>query len=110
MFSGGEYGDTRVDGLTGSEANFKDLSNHSAGTVTVNDKALDHCPYDPNHSFAATTERIFGCKYGKSNSTPCTQIASTNGSATMDGFVQSARWEGKDGVNEMTMWPPEKVV
>jgi phospholipase C len=27
----------------------------------------------------------------------------------MNGFSQVAIWEGKDGVNEMTMWPPEKV-
>eukprot|EP00656_Telonema_subtile_P050841 TRINITY_DN6691_c0_g1_i5.p1 TRINITY_DN6691_c0_g1~~TRINITY_DN6691_c0_g1_i5.p1 ORF type:complete len:389 (-),score=83.75 TRINITY_DN6691_c0_g1_i5:47-1213(-) len=27
----------------------------------------------------------------------------------MSGFVDSSRHEGHDGVNEMTMWPPEKV-
>ena len=27
----------------------------------------------------------------------------------MNGFSQSAIWKGKDGENEMTMWPPEKV-
>ena len=31
--------------------------------ICVNDAALDHCPYDPNHAHGPTTERIFGCKY-----------------------------------------------
>eukprot|EP00940_MAST-03C_sp_MAST-3C-sp2_P000056 g56.t1 len=33
----------------------------------------------------------------------------TTGQNSMNGFVASAISEGKDGVNEMTMWPPEKV-
>lgn len=33
----------------------------------------------------------------------------TNGTASMSGFVSSARRLGRDGVNEMTMWPAEKV-
>jgi phospholipase C len=39
----------------------------------------------------------------------CVEHASTTGDAKMTGFSQSAIWEKKDGVNEMTMWPPEKV-
>jgi phospholipase C len=56
-----------------------------------------------------TTERIFGCKMGVTPGTPCTEPASVTGTPTMAGFVQSARWLGEDGVNEMSMWPPEKV-
>ena len=108
MSRGGPQGDTRVDGLTGNECNPKKLDD-AGDVVCVNDKALDHCPYDPNHSFAATTERIFACTYGKTEGTPCTNMTMTTGNASMNGFVASAVSEGKDGVNEMTMWPPEKV-
>ena len=66
MALGGPHGDTRIDGLRGNECNALNLTNSSEGRYCVNDEALDHCPYDPNHSFAATTERIFGCEYGKS--------------------------------------------
>ena len=72
-------------------------------------KALEACPYDPNHSFKATTERVFGCVWNETKNTPCTNITSTIGNATMGGFVQNARSLGKDGKNEMAMWPPEKV-
>eukprot|EP00939_MAST-03C_sp_MAST-3C-sp1_P001220 g1220.t1 len=110
MKKGGPQGDVRVDGLRGDECNVKDISDPSGkGKICVNEDALDHCEYDPNHSFAATTERIFGCIYGVTNNTPCTDMKMTNGSADMSGFVASAIREGKDGSNEMTMWPPEKV-
>ena len=58
MKRGGPFGDTRVNGLTGKECNAKDLSRPSGDEICVNDEAQDHCAYDPNHSFAATTERI----------------------------------------------------
>ena len=103
MKRGGPFGDTRVDGLTGSECNWKNLSDPSKGKICVNDAALDVCPYDPNHSFSATTERIFGCRYGKTEGTPCTNMSSTTGNNTMSGFVQSAIWEHKSGENEMSM-------
>ena len=72
----GYYGrdvDKRVDGLTGRECNARNLSDPSQGEVCVNDQAKDVCPYDPNHSFAKTTERIFGCEYMKTAGTPCTK-------------------------------------
>ena len=108
----GYYGrdvDKRVDGLTGNECNYFDLSDPSAGKICVNDEAKDVCPYDPNHSFAATTERIFGCTFDKTPGTPCTNMTMTTGKNDMSGFVASARREGKDGANEMTMWPPAKI-
>lgn len=108
----GYYGrdvDKRVDGLTGHECNQIDLSDPSAGKICVNDQAKDVCPYDPNHSFRATTERIFGCEFGKTPGTPCNNMTMTNGKNDMSGFVASARREGKDGANEMAMWPPAKV-
>ena len=123
-------GDTRVDGLTGTECNSKNIAGggecvakassslcgkgaaagaaNDAGIICVNDEALDNCAYDPNHAHAPTTERIFGCKYEATNSpngtTPCSAHASTNGNPTMTGFSQSAIWEGRDGLNEMSMW------
>jgi len=54
--------------------------------VCVNDKALDACPYDPNHAHDPTTERIFACKAGVTPETPCTQPSSTSGTATMGGY------------------------
>jgi len=69
MSLGGPFGDTRVDGLRGDECNDKNLTNSSEGRFCVNDEALDHCPYDPNHSFDATTERIFGCEWNKTEGT-----------------------------------------
>jgi len=135
MARGGPQGDTRVDGLTGTECNSKNIAGggecvakassslcgkgaaagaaNDAGIICVNDEALDNCAYDPNHAHAPTTERIFGCKYEATNSpngtTPCSAHASTNGNPTMTGFSQSAIWEGRDGLNEMSMWPSEKV-
>lgn len=110
MTRGGPFGDTRVDGLTGDECNFKDISKGAnGGLVCVNDQALDHCPYDPDHTFSATTERIFGCRWNQTEHTPCTDIRSETGKNEMSGFVNSAIWRGQDGINEMTMWPPEKV-
>ena len=112
MSRGGPFGDTRVDGLTGTECNPTSVDPAKANDtsqVCVNDEALDHCPYDPNHSFAATTERIFACQYGKTPGTPCNNMTQTDGNNSMQGFVASAVSEGKDGKNEMTMWPPEKV-
>jgi len=85
--------------------------------VCVNDKALDNCPYDPNHGHAATTERIFGCQYctwppcrgHEHDQSPCSAHGSTKMPATMTGFAQSGVWNGRDGENEMSMLPPEKV-
>jgi len=42
-------GDVRVDGLDGTECNPKDISDPSKGKLCVNDKAVENCPYDPNH-------------------------------------------------------------
>ena len=97
MSRGGPQGDTRVDGLTGKECNLKNLSNPSEGSICVNDQALDHCPYDPNHSFAATTERIFACRWGETADTPCTDTKMETGNNTMGGFVDSARREAVMG-------------
>ena len=108
----GYYGmnnDTRVDGLTGKECNLKNISDPSQGKICVNNLAKDNCPYDPNHSFAATTERIFGCVWNETQDTPCTDIKSTAGKNDMSGFVSSAIREKKTGINEMTMWPSEKI-
>jgi len=108
----GYYGmrvDTRVDGLTGKECNLKNISNPLAGTICVNENVTEVCAYDPNHSFEATTERIFGCHWNVTAGTPCTEITSTTGNNDMSGFVSSARREGRDGTNEMSMWPPEKI-
>lgn len=85
--------------------------------VCVNDKALDNCPYDPNHAHSATIERIFGCRYctlppchgREDDRSPCSAHDSTETPAKMTGFAQSAVWNGRDGENEMSMWPPEKV-
>jgi hypothetical protein len=90
----------------------KNISDPSSGSICVNDAALDHCPYDPNHSFAATTERIFGCHWGETPGTPCTDMTMETGKNDMSGFVDSAIRQGKgeNGENEMTMWPSEKVV
>ena len=99
----GYYGrdvDKRVDGLVGDECN---------SGVCVNDDAQEVCPYDPNHSFAATTERIFGCEWGKTAGTPCTEVTMTNGTRSMGGFVASAQREGRDGRNEMSMWRADRV-
>jgi len=41
--------------------------------------------------------------------TPCAEHNMTTGDASMTGFTQSAVWEKKDGINEMSMWPSEKV-
>ena len=105
----GMHNDTRVDGLTGKECNLKNISDPSQGKICVNNLAKDNCPYDPNHSFAATTERIFGCVWNETQDTPCTDIKSTAGKNDMSGFVASAIREKKTGINEMTMWPSEKI-
>ena len=108
MSLGGPCGDTRVDGLRGDECNDKNLTDSNVmpptacnmpatdklcqqGRFCVNDEAQDHCPYDPNHSFSSTTERIFGCEWGKTPHTPCTVTTMVNGSNDMSGFVASAR-------------------
>lgn len=96
--------------------------NPPAGIMCVNDLAKDNCPYDPNHGHQITTERIFTCRYctgshlfdanctdGADPLSPCVDHASTQGSNNMGGFTQSAKWLGKSGENELTMWPPEKV-
>ena len=77
MARGGPSGDVRVDGLTGKECNLKDVRNASAGSICVNDQAQDECPHDPDHLFAATTERIFGCRHGHSPNTPCDDVTMT---------------------------------
>ena len=105
----GKLNDTRVDGLTGKECNPISLTDKTAGKVCVNDQAKDNCAYDPNHSFLATTERIFACEWNKTRNTPCTNTKMNNGLASMNGFTSSAVREGKSGTNELTMWPPQKV-
>ena len=93
----------RVDGPTGHECNFRDLKDASKGKVCVSDTAQDKCPYDPDHSFKSTTERIFGCETGKSPGTPCDDVTSTSGNADMSGFVSNAIRENRtgDGANEV---------
>jgi phospholipase C len=109
MKRGGPYGDTRVDGLTGAECNANNLTNASEGITCVDDQAFDRCEYDPDHSFARTTERIFGCRWQVTPGTPCVDMKSTSGNNDMSGFVDSARHKGQSGKNEMSMWPPERV-
>jgi len=58
MKDGGEFGNPDVDGLTGNECNYIDLSDHSKGQICVNRNAVQVCAYDPNHSFNATLERL----------------------------------------------------
>jgi phospholipase C len=105
----GQLNDTRVDGLSGNECNPKNLSDPTAGKICVNDKAEDHCAYDPDHSFARTTERVFACEWEKTPNTPCTNMTMTDGVASMTGFASSAIRESKTGINELSMWPPHKV-
>lgn len=95
MTRGGPFGDVRVDGLTGNECNPKTFAANETEQVCVNDEALDNCPYDPNHSFAATTERIFLCEYDKTPNSPCTNMSQTDGNNSMMGFVASAVSEGE---------------
>ena len=83
MSRGGPQGDVRVDGLTGKECN--PTGGKGGEEVCVNDLAQDHCPYDPDHKFSATTERIFNCEWNKTAGTPCTDIQSTKGNPTMQG-------------------------
>lgn len=109
MTRGGEFGDTRVDGLKGGECNPIDVTKPDGDKFCVNDEALDVAPYDPCHGFMDTTERIFGCKTDLSPGTPCNDMKMTNGTATMSGFVAGGIKRGHDGHNELTMWPPEKV-
>lgn len=109
MKRGGPFGDVRVDGLTGSECNLKNLSDPSKGKICVNDAAQEVCAYDPDHAFSATTARIFGCDWGKTEGTPCTNMSMTTGNNAMSGFVQNAISLHKDGENEMSMWAPENV-
>jgi phospholipase C len=94
MNRGGPFGDTRVDGLTGHECNPKTLLANETRQVCVTDEAKDVCPYDPTHSFAATTERIFACSYGHTPDTPCTNMSMTTGNNSMMGFVASAVQSG----------------
>jgi phospholipase C len=111
MARGGPFGDVRVDGLANGTdyCNLRDLLDPSQGKICVSDAGKDKVPYDPNHGFAATTERIFGCKWEHTEGTPCNNMTSTTGINDMSGFVQSAIFNGKDGNNEMEAWPPEKV-
>lgn len=67
MKAGGEFGNTKVDGLTGKECNFKSPKYPWLGKICVSDSAPDHSEYDPFHSFRATTERIFNCHYSLAN-------------------------------------------
>lgn len=93
MTRGGEFGDKRVDGLSGKECNPKNIKDPSKGTVCVNDLALDNCPYDPNHHYSATTERIFGCDFQKGTSgngsgeNPCIDHHNSSPNPAMNGFV-----------------------
>lgn len=82
--------------------------------MCVNDEAIDNCPYDPNHGYAQTTQRIFACQYNSTynegtNGSPCVEHASNEGNATMQGFTASAKGLGKNGQNELTMWKSENV-
>ena len=97
MKRGGPNGDPRVNGLTGRECNYLNLTNKAAGQVCVNDQARDKCPYDPDHAFESTTERIFGCKYQAKDDpkgdphNPCINHGSVHGSPAMSGFAYAAR-------------------
>ena len=64
---------------------------------------------EPFRSAFVQSSRIFGCEFGKTAGTPCTDMTMTNGTNDMSGFVASARRLGKDGENEMSMWPADKI-
>lgn len=90
MKRGGDFGDIRVDGLFGNESNPVNISDPNSKRLHVNDKALDNCPYDPDHDIGATTERIYSCKYNTTNGegvSPCINHTSLEGNPTMQGFT-----------------------
>lgn len=119
MMEGGPQGDTRVDGISTTAPTFCNRINISlpisaSNRLCVTADALDVCPYDPNHGFEATTERIFSCKYKDAHyaGTPCVDRTITDPSVAkpdMGGFVQSGIWNKHDGKNEMSAWAPEDV-
>jgi phospholipase C len=76
-----------VDGLTGNEYNYVNLSQPDSSIVYVNNNPFDTGPDDPCHSFDCTTEQI----YGSSNPPPGTVAA-------MNGFVQNAVGLGNTGL------------
>lgn len=43
MKDGGSFGNTKVDGLNGTQCNFIDLKDSSKGTYCVNKNAIDVC-------------------------------------------------------------------
>lgn len=108
MKAGGEFGNPEVDGLNGDECNFVNPEKPLLGKVCISHSAPDHSTYDPNHSYVATTERIFSCNYNlnitqPNNSTnPCVNHASVNGIPDMGGFVLSARQNNHTGRTEMS--------
>ncbi len=62
--------------------------------MCVNDEAVDDCPYDPNHGYVQTTQRIFACQYNSAynegtSGSPCVEHASSEGNPTMQGFVKN---------------------
>lgn len=63
MKAGGEYGNPAVDGLTGEECNYKNPKYPWLGKVCISHQAPDHSLYDPDHSYTATTERVFACNF-----------------------------------------------
>ncbi|KAL4454684.1 hypothetical protein ABPG74_021889 [Tetrahymena malaccensis] len=107
MKQGGEYGNPDVNGLTGNECNYKNPFLPFLGKICVSPDAPDNSLYDPSHAHEATTERIFGCNYSlnikdKNIKNPCVNHASSEGDATMGGFVMSSKKGGHNGLQEMS--------
>lgn len=77
------------------------------GKICVSPNAPDNSAYDPSHNHDSTTERIFGCRnmpnvHQDWIKNPCINHASTEGDATMGGFVMAARGSSRNGITEMS--------
>lgn len=49
-----------IQGLTGHEYNLNDVNKPNGPRTYVNDTSPYISPYDPDHSFESTTQKIFG--------------------------------------------------
>ncbi len=118
MTRGGEWGDTRVDRIYGSECNPKSIKDMSGEHFCVDDKAQD-ISGDPSHSHYSTTAQIFACPYKKGNTPttkgkeddPCYSHASVTGFPSMQGFSQNYEDKHKfeTGQTPLSMWDPKNI-
>lgn len=117
MTRGGEWGDTRVDGIYGSECNPDSLDDRKK-YLCVTDTAQD-ISGDPCHGFSCTTTQIYGCHwYSKVTphipgfeSDPCKSHASVTGNPDMSGFVYNYKQDVNEGADHtpLEMWKPENI-